>query len=395
MKAIELKRKFIEIFGATQSPRLFAAPGRVNLIGEHTDYNGGHVFPCALSFNTYAAAAKRTDGKVRLFSLNFEQTGMIETDLTRVAYDKKQDWANYPLGVLSVLLKREYPVRTGFDMLFWGNIPRGAGLSSSASIELVTAAALNALFDLRIPTFELTKIGQEAENKFVGMNCGIMDQFASGMGKANRAILLDCNTLNYEYVPLDLKGLSILLCNTNKPHNLIESKYNERRAQSEHALKELQTRLNIGALGELTEEEFEKNAHLIKDPTERKRARHAVYENRRALKAAQKLKQGDLEAFGKLMNASHVSLRDDYEVTGKELDAMAEAAWKQPGVLGARMTGGGFGGCVVALVKNENLEDFQKNTGAAYQAATGYKPDFYVASAANGARELTDEQGEL
>lgn len=390
MNRQEMIQHFQKIFSTQQTPRVFCAPGRVNLIGEHTDYNGGHVFPCALSFGTWAAGVKRDDSKVRLYSLNFEKTGMIETDLSCVVYDKKQDWANYPLGVLSVLLKREYPVSCGMDLLFWGNVPLGAGLSSSASIELAAAVMLNGLFDLRIPNFELSKIGQEAENKFVGMNSGIMDQFASAMGKKGRAILLDCNTLNYKLEPLNLKGVSIVICNTNKPHNLIESKYNERRAQSEHALKELQSKLPVHALGELSEEEFEQNKQLITDPAERKRAKHAVYENRRALKAAKKLEEGDLEAFGKLMNDSHVSLRDDYEVTGKELDAMAEAAWKQPGVLGARMTGGGFGGCVVALVKDENVEAFKQNVAAQYEAATGYKPDFYIASAEDGAREITE-----
>ena len=388
MNISELKQKFSEVFGSENTPRVFASPGRVNLIGEHTDYNGGHVFPCALSFNTYVLIAKRNDRKIRLFSANFADKPVIEADLCHIVYDKKQDWANYPLGVLAVLLKREYPIDSGFDILFWGDIPQGAGLSSSASIEVATAYALSSVFDLRIPNFELSKIGQEAENKFVGMNCGIMDQFASAMGKANHAILLDCNTLNYKYAPLDLNGVSILLCNTNKPHNLIESKYNERRSQSEHALQQLQSKLSIKALGELTEEEFEANKELITDPVERKRAKHAVYENQRTLKAAQKLQEGDLSGFGKLMNDSHISLRDDYEVTGAELDAMASAAWEQEGVLGARMTGGGFGGCVVALVQNEHLETFKNNVARIYQAKTGYKPDFYVASAGAGAREI-------
>ena len=383
-----LKEKFNQVFAADHTPRIFAAPGRVNLIGEHTDYNGGHVFPCALSFNTYALTAKRNDGKIRLFSADFEHKGIMEADLSRIAYDKAQDWANYPLGVLWVLLKREYPITNGFDILFCGDVPRGAGLSSSASIELATAVALNALFDLRIPNFELSKIGQEAENKFVGMNCGIMDQFASAMGKENHAILLDCNTLNYRYAPLDLDGVYILLCNTNKPHNLIESKYNERRSQCEHALSQLQEQLPIKALGELSEETFEKYKNFITDPVERKRAKHAVYENQRALLAVQKLQEGNLASFGKLMNASHISLRDDYEVTGPELDAMAAAAWEQPGVLGARMTGGGFGGCVVALVQKENVETFKNNVARIYQAKTGYKPDFYIASAGAGAREI-------
>ena len=383
-----LKEKFNQVFATDHTPRVFAAPGRVNLIGEHTDYNGGHVFPCALSFNTYALATRRNDGKIRLFSTDFEHKGIVQANLHHIAYDKQQNWANYPLGVLWVLLKREYPIANGFDILFCGDVPRGAGLSSSASIELATAVALNALFDLRIPHFELSKIGQEAENKFVGMNCGIMDQFASAMGKENHAILLDCNTLNYRYAPLDLDGICILLCNTNKPHNLIESKYNERRSQCEHALSQLQEHLPIMALGELSEETFEKYKEFITDPIERKRAKHAVYENQRALLAVQKLQEADLQSFGKLMNASHISLRDDYEVTGPELDAMAAAAWEQPGVLGARMTGGGFGGCVVALVKTENVDTFKNNVARIYQAKTGYKPDFYIAAAGAGAREI-------
>ena len=389
MNVKELKQKFTELFGAQSKPRLFCAPARVNLIGEHTDYNGGHVFPCALSFNTYVAAAKRTDSKIRLYSLNFEKMGLIETDTQHLAFDKKQDWANYPLGVFWAMQQRGLALG-GADLLFWGDVPLGAGLSSSASIELATAVTLNTLFDLNVPQTELAKIGQEAENKFVGMNCGIMDEFASARGRKEHAILLDCNTLKYEYAPLDLKGVSILICNTNKPHNLIESKYNERRAQSEHALKELQSKLKIHALGELSEEEFEANKKLIADPVERKRAKHAVYENQRTLQAEQALKRGDLAQFGQFMNASHVSLRDDYEVTGAELDAMAEAAWKQPGVLGARMTGGGFGGCVVALVKNENIEVFKQNVATEYEAKTGYKPDFYIASAEDGAREIID-----
>lgn len=385
-----LKQKFSEIFAAPKQARLFCAPARVNLIGEHTDYNGGHVFPCALTFNTYVAAAKRNDGKIRLYSLNFEETGMAETDTARIVRDSARTWANYPLGVFWALLQRKLPVHHGADMLFWGDVPLGAGLSSSASIELATAAALNALFGFGLLQTELAKIGQEAENQFVGMNCGIMDQFASAMGKKDHAILLDCQTLQYQYAPLNLHGISILICNTNKPHNLIESKYNERRAQSEHALKQLQSKLDISSLGDLTEEMFEQNKMLITDPAERKRAKHAVYENRRTLLATQKLAQGDLQAFGKLMNASHISLRDDYEVTGPELDAMAAAAWKQSGVLGARMTGGGFGGCAVALVKNEAVETFKRNVAREYEAATGYKPDFYIASAGDGARELKD-----
>lgn len=388
MNISELKQKFSEVFGSENTPRVFASPGRVNLIGEHTDYNGGHVFPCALSFNTYVLIAKRNDRKIRLFSANFTDKPVIEADLCHIVYDKKQDWANYPLGVLAVLLKREYPIDSGFDILFWGDIPQGAGLSSSASIEVATAYALSSVFDLRIPKFELSKIGQEAENKFVGMNCGIMDQFAIGMGKEGHAILLDCNTLDYEYAPLDLKGLSIVIMNTNKRRELADSKYNERRGECERALQALQTRLNIKSLGELSSAEFEANKHLIENAVEQKRAKHAVYENERTLQAVQKLKEGDVETFGKLMNASHKSLQEDYEVTGKELDALVEAAWEQQGVLGARMTGAGFGGCAIALVKDPHVKNFIDRVGQTYLDKTGLKADFYIASIGGPARKM-------
>ena len=326
MNQLALRSKFNEVF--KKEKLYFFAPGRVNLIGEHTDYNGGHVFPCALSFGTHCVFCKRDDRKIRLYSLNFPNQGIIEADLDNIAYDKKQDWANYPLGVIKTLQNHGYVIDQGFELLFWGDIPNGAGLSSSASIELATAVAMNKVFNLYIPQVELVKFCQEAENKFVGMNCGIMDQFAIGMGKEGNAILLDCNTLDYEYAPLDLKGMSIVIMNSNKRRELADSKYNERRGECERALKALQTQLPIKSLGELSVEEFEKHKDLIVNPVERKRAKHAVYENQRTLEAVKKLKEGDLATFGKLMNESHVSLRDDYEVTGKELDALAEAAWE-------------------------------------------------------------------
>ena len=386
MNQIALRNKFNEVFKKTKL--YFFAPGRVNLIGEHTDYNGGHVFPCALSFGTHAVLCKRDDRTVRLYSLNMESQGIIETDLDHIAFDPKQDWANYPLGVLHVMQSRGYLIDQGFEMLFWGNIPAGAGLSSSASIELATAVALNTAFQLNIPQIELVKMGQEAENKFVGMNCGIMDQFASGMGKEDHAILLDCNTLQYEYVPLNLKGISIVIINSNKKHSLVNSGYNDRRRESENALKALQTKLPIKALGELSIEEFEKNKDLIKDPIEQKRAKHAVYENQRTLQATQCLRKGDVETFGKLMNQSHISLRDDYEVSCPELDIIAETAWTVPGVLGARMTGGGFGGSAVALVKDSAVKQLIDTVGQTYTQKTGLKADFYIAKIGGPARQM-------
>lgn len=385
MNQIALRNKFNEVFKKTKM--YFFAPGRVNLIGEHTDYNGGHVFPCALSFGTHCVFCKRDDKKVRLYSLNFPEKGIIDADLSTISYDKKQDWANYPLGVIKTLQNHGYNINQGFELMFWGDIPNGAGLSSSASIELATAVAMNKVFNLYIPQVELVKFCQEAENKFVGMNCGIMDQFAIGMGKEGCAVLLDCNTLNYEYAPLDLKGVSIVIMNTNKRRELADSKYNERRAECERALKELQRKLPIKSLGDLSIDEFEKNKELITNPTDRKRAKHAVYENQRTLQAVERLKAGDLKNFGKLMNESHISLRDDYEVTGKELDTLAEAAWQQPGVLGARMTGAGFGGCAIALVQDADVKHFIDNVGKIYREKTGLQADFYIASVGGPARQ--------
>lgn len=385
MNQLALRSKFNEVF--KKEKLYFFAPGRVNLIGEHTDYNGGHVFPCALSFGTHCVFCKRDDKKIRLYSLNFPEKGIIDADLSAISYDKKQDWANYPLGVIKTLQNHGYNINQGFELMFWGDIPNGAGLSSSASIELATAVAMNKVFNLYIPQVELVKFCQEAENKFVGMNCGIMDQFAIGMGKEGCAVLLDCNTLDYEYAPLDLKGVSIVIMNTNKRRELADSKYNERRAECERALKELQRKLPIKSLGDLSIDEFEKNKELITNPTDRKRAKHAVYENQRTLQAVERLKAGDLKTFGKLMNESHISLRDDYEVTGKELDTLAEAAWQQPGVLGARMTGAGFGGCAIALVQDADVKHFIDNVGKIYREKTGLQADFYIASVGGPARQ--------
>ena len=385
MNQLALRSKFNEVF--KKEKLYFFAPGRVNLIGEHTDYNGGHVFPCALSLGTHCVFCKRDDKKVRLYSLNFPEKGIIDADLSAISYDKKQDWANYPLGVIKTLQNHGYNINQGFELMFWGDIPNGAGLSSSASIELATAVAMNKVFNLYIPQVELVKFCQEAENKFVGMNCGIMDQFAIGMGKEGCAVLLDCNTLNYEYAPLDLKGVSIVIMNTNKRRELADSKYNERRSECERALKELQRKLPIKSLGDLSIDEFEKNKELITNPTDRKRAKHAVYENQRTLQAVERLKAGDLKTFGKLMNESHISLRDDYEVTGKELDTLAEAAWQQPGVLGARMTGAGFGGCAIALVQDADVKHFIDNVGKIYREKTGLQADFYIASVGGPARQ--------
>ena len=382
-----LEQKFQEVFGAPAEKQFFA-PGRVNLIGEHTDYNGGNVFPCAIDKGTYGLVKKRNDRKFRMYSENFADLGVMEFTLDELTNEKKHDWANYPKGVIKMFLEAGQKIDSGFDILFSGNIPNGAGLSSSASIEMLTAIVLKDLFHLSIDPVEMAQLGKKTENLFIGVNSGIMDQFAVAMGKKDHAILLDCNTLKYAYVPVVLKDEVIVIANTNKRRGLADSKYNERRAECDEALAELQTKLPIKALGELSIEQFEANKDLIKSPVRQKRAKHAVYENQRTLKAQKELSAGNLAEFGKLMNQSHISLRDDYEVTGVELDTLAALAWEQPGVVGSRMTGAGFGGCTVSIVKKDKVDDFIKNVGEAYKNKIGYAADFYIASVSDGAKKL-------
>jgi len=383
-----LKSNFTEVF-KKDSESVFFSPGRVNLIGEHTDYNGGNVFPCALTIGTYAIVAKRDDKKVLLHSLNFKDLGVIEFSLDNMVYEKEHDWANYPKGVIKTLENHGFKAENGFEILFYGNIPNGSGLSSSASLEVLMGTILNESFNFKIDMVDIVKMCQEAENKFIGVNCGIMDQFAVGMGKENCAILLDCNTLNYSYSKLNLDGYKIVIGNTNKKRGLADSKYNERRGECEDALAKIQTVKNITALGELTEEEFEQVKGCIGDPIKTKRAKHAVYENQRTLKAVKALEDNNLELFGKLMNESHISLRDDYEVTGIELDTLVELAWEAEGVVGSRMTGAGFGGCTVSIVKDEFIDKFKETLTAKYKEKIGYEPDFYVVSISDGTRKLS------
>ena len=382
-----LEQKFQEVFGSPAEKQFFT-PGRVNLIGEHTDYNGGNVFPCAIDKGTYGLVKKRNDRKFRMYSENFADLGIMEFTLDELTNEKKHDWANYPKGVIKMFLEAGQKIDSGFDILFSGNIPNGAGLSSSASIEMLTAIVLKDLFNLSIDPVEMAQLGKKTENLFIGVNSGIMDQFAVAMGKKDNAILLDCNTLKYDYVPVVLKDEVIVIANTNKRRGLADSKYNERRAECDEALAELQSKLPIKALGELSIEQFEANKDLIKSPIRQKRAKHAVYENQRTLKAQKELSAGNLAEFGKLMNQSHISLRDDYEVTGVELDTLAALAWEQPGVVGSRMTGAGFGGCTVSIVKKDKVDDFIKNVGEAYKNKIGYAADFYIASVSDGAKKL-------
>lgn len=384
-----LIKEFTDIF-EVPGEALFFSPGRVNLIGEHTDYNGGMVFPCAITFGTYAVVSKRTDSCMRLFSNNFKEKGIIDVALQTLHYDKKDDWANYVKGVLYFLQQEGFEIPCGLNILIEGNIPNGAGLSSSASLEVLTGTILKETFQLPISKLDIIKLSQKAENQFVGMNCGIMDQFIIGMGKKDHAIALDTGTLEYTYAPVQLKQASIVIMNTNKQRGLTDSKYNERRAECEHALSQLQTVVKIKNLCDLKETEFEKVQHIITSPVERKRARHAVLENIRVKKAIAALEKNDIEEFGALMNASHISLRDDYEVTGIELDTLVESAWNQSGTIGARMTGAGFGGCAIAIVRNDDIEDFTAAVRREYTQAIGYEPDFYIASIGDGAVKLAE-----
>ena len=380
---------FAELFGDSEGARFYFSPGRVNLIGEHTDYNGGHVFPCALTLGTYGAARKREDNKIHFYSMNLDSFGVVEASLNDLTNKKEYNWANYPLGVVWAFKEKGHTITSGFDMVIWGNIPNGSGLSSSASVEVVTGVELRDLFGYDdISMIDIALFGQYSENNFNGVNCGIMDQFAIAMGKKDQAIFLDTSDLSYTYAPIKLADEKIVIACSNKKRGLGDSKYNERRAECEEALAELQTKLDIKALGELSEEEFEANKDLIKSEVRQRRAKHAVYENQRTLKAVDALKAGNLEEFGKLMNASHVSLRDDYEVTGIELDTLVENAWEQEGVIGSRMTGAGFGGCTVSIVKTDCVDKFIENVGKAYLEKIGYAADFYVVEIGDGGRVL-------
>lgn len=379
--------KFTEIFGE-QAEATFFSPGRINLIGEHTDYNGGHVFPCAISLGTYGAARKREDNKLRFYSANFEDLGIIETSLDDLKYDKKDNWVNYAKGMIYFLKETGHDVDKGMDIFIEGNIPNGSGLSSSASLEILIGVIAQELFNLDIDRVDLVKLGMETENKFIGVNSGIMDQFAVGMGKQNQAILLDTNTLEYSYAPVDMGNNVIVIMNTNKRRELADSKYNERRSECETAVGELQAKLDIKTLGELDAQTFDEYAYLIEDENRLKRARHAVWENQRTMQAQAALEEGNLEKFGRLVNASHVSLEHDYEVTGIELDTLAHTAWKQEGVLGARMTGAGFGGCGIAIVDKDKVEAFKENVGKVYTEKIGYAPAFYIAEIADGTKVL-------
>ena len=383
----KLIQRFNELYGKEGEVRAYFAPGRVNLIGEHTDYNGGHVFPCALTLGTYGIVRDREDKVLRFYSANFEKLGVIETSLDDLIPDKAAGWTNYPKGVMWAFEKRGYQLTHGMDILIYGNIPNGSGLSSSASLEVLTGLILKDTFGFeQVSMIDVALIGQDSENNFNGCNCGIMDQFASAMGKKDHAIFLDTNTLNYEYAPVVLEDAKIVITNSKVKHSLVNSAYNDRRNECETALKELQSVVNIKTLGDLTEEEYEAHKDAIKDPVRQKRAKHAVYENQRTIRAVEALKNNDVELFGKLMNASHKSLRYDYEVSCEEIDILVDLAQAMPGVIGSRITGGGFGGCTVSIVKNDTVDAFIREIGKTYQEKVGHEAEFYVVEIGDGAK---------
>ncbi len=379
-----LLNKFSEIFGGTEGAKVYFAPGRVNLIGEHTDYNGGHVFPCALTIGTYGVARKREDQVLRFYSMNFEELGVLESSVEGLKPEKEAEWTNYPKGVIWAFQEKGYSVGCGMDLLLFGNIPNGSGLSSSASVEVLTGHILRDFYGFDVSNQDLALIGQYSENKFNGVNCGIMDQFAIAMGKKDHAIFLGTADLSYEYAPLKLENAKIVIGCTNKKRGLGDSKYNERRSECEAALASLQKVVDIKSLGELTQEQFETYQSAISDEVKVRRAKHAVLENQRTIQAVDALNRNDIALFGKLMNDSHVSLSKDYEVTGIELDTMVESAWKQDGVIGSRMTGAGFGGCTVSIVEEDKVDRFMEEVGREYKEKIGYAASFYVVEVGDG-----------
>lgn len=383
MELNELKKAFLEAYNH-EAEKVYFSPGRVNLIGEHTDYNGGHVFPCALSFGTNLLLAANDQKALRFKSLNMPEIICLPLDQLLTPLPDNS-WVNYPLGCIAQYIKRGFKLEQGYDILIWGNVPAGAGLSSSAAIEVVTACAFNDIFGAGYDRTELAKIGQLSEHEFAGVNCGIMDQFASAQGKKDHAIYLDCATLDFELVPVKLEGVKVVISNTHSPHKLDSGAYNARVAECKLAVEQLRTvRPNLQALAELSEAEFEEIKSAITDKVALMRATHVVGECQRTIDAVAALKAGDLTKFGQLMNASHVSLRDNYEVTGLHLDTLAEEAWKIDGVIGSRMTGGGFGGCTVSLVRDEAIPTFIDKVGAAYLEKMGIKADFYIAEIGDG-----------
>lgn len=384
-----VEEKFKEIFGTEGRIKIYFAPGRVNLIGEHTDYNGGHVFPCALTLGTYAAVRKREDRNVNLYSTNFEKTGIVTISLDNLKATENEGWTKYVKGAIWSVMEQVGDIEHGFDIVYGGDIPIGTGLSSSASLEVLTVYIIKDMLKLKIDLTQMALMAQRAETEYVGINCGIMDQFVIARGKENTAMFLNTATLEYEYVPITLEKAKIVILNTRKKRALEDSKYNVRRAECEKALEIFKKNgIEINTLGDMTKEQFEENKHLIEDEIIRKRAKHAVYENQRTIEAVAALKENNLERFGELMCESHKSLKEDYEVTGYELDTIVDAAMQQEGVYGARMTGAGFGGCAIAIVKKSKIDTFIQNVKKIYKENSEYYADVYMVEIGNGPQIL-------
>lgn len=384
----ELKKRFIDTYGSGEGLRFFFAPGRVNLIGEHIDYNGGYVFPCAIDLGTYLVVRKRHDKRLLGFSNNFKDKGIIEVDLDDTSFKSERGWMNYVVGVFDTFKKLGHRIDHGFELYIEGDIPNGAGLSSSASIEVVVAYAINKIFEINISQVQLAQLCQRSENEYNGVKCGIMDQFAIAMGKKDNAILLDCHSLDYNYIPLNLEDKSLVIINTNKQRTLADSKYNERRASCEKAFYILKKHKKIDNLCDLREGEFQILEEYLEDIETRKRAKHAVTENERVLKAVVALKGNDLGKLARLMKESHLSLKDEYEVSVYELDRLAELSWNFEGTWGGRMTGAGFGGCTINIVENSKIKDFISHVSNEYYKSTGLKADFYVTGISDGVHEI-------
>lgn len=381
--------KFLEIYGEGDDVTVCFAPGRVNLIGEHTDYNGGHVFPCAITIGTYAVARKREDSLLRFYSLNYPDQGVVTASLEDLAYRRSDGWGNYPKGVVQTFIRKGCQISSGFDVLYYGDIPKGLGIGSSASLEVATGLILREIMGLTdLNMIDIALFAQLAENEYMGMNCGIMDPFTIAMGKKDHAILLDTSDLSYIYAPLKLPHEKIIITNSKKARLAVDERYQERRSQCEEALRELQTVISIHDLSELTAEVFEQVQEMIKSPVRVRRARHAVTENQRTIQAVEALEKGDIEEFGQLMNASHLSLKEDYEVSCEELDILVEEAWNIDGVLGSRMMGAGFGGCTISIVMDASVNEFINRIGQKYEERTGLKAEFYVVETGNGAAIL-------
>lgn len=379
----ELEKEYIEIYGKKPS-KIYFAPGRVNIIGEHIDYNGGLVLPCALSCGTYMLVSEREDDLVFFASTNFEYKDFVEIKNLKDSYD---DWIKYPVGVIKQIRTKHTDLK-GMNILYSGNIPNGAGLSSSASLEVVTAYAINDINKCSYSKIDLALLSQKAENENVGVNCGIMDQFAVAMGKQEKALLLNCDTLDYKEIDACLGDYKFVISNTNKSRKLVDSKYNERRAECDEALKIISTKKKISYLCELSSEDLTELKPLFTQENIWKRLSHVVEENERVISSSQALTSEDLPRLGALMNASHDSLRDKYEVTGLELDTLVEEARKIQGVLGSRMTGAGFGGCTVSIVHKDNIEEFIEKVGEQYYKKTNIKADFYIAEISDGVKQL-------